>query len=82
MDLTKYDLEIDTINKTIMKKKPKTVLLQLPDGLKPHAVDILKKINHAEVSIWAGTCFGACDIPNIKNSLLIQFGHNSFKKKL
>ena len=68
-----YDLELNKL-KEIVKGKKK-VLIQLPDGLKPYAKDIVDSIE-SDVFIWAGSCFGACDIPNVKGfDLIIQFGH-------
>lgn len=81
----KYDLELDKVVREIKSKKCKLVLLQFPDGLKPYAtsvVDYLEEKTSAEFIIWMGTCFGACDIPNLsrelekKIDLVIQFGHN------
>lgn len=80
-----YDLEIDrVINniKKIKKKNPK-VLLQFPDGLKPYANSVVQELEkrcNAELFIWLGSCFGACDTPDIKGfDLLIQFGHSPWK---
>jgi len=80
-----YDLELDRIIKTVKKEKAKKVLLQFPDGLKPISitiVDYLKsKVKNTEFFIWLGSCFGACDIPNISEKdvdLIIQFGHTSW----
>ncbi len=81
----KYDLELDTVVKKIKNSKAKLVLLQFPDGLKPYAteiVDNLKSNCNVEFLIWFGSCFGACDTPNLgkdlnkKIDLVIQFGHN------
>lgn len=74
----KYDLELDKIIKTIQQQKPKTVLLQFPDGLKPYAtaiVDYLETKTNSEFRISLGSCFGACDIPKTDSDLIIQFGH-------
>lgn len=79
-----YDLELERVVKEIKKKKAKEVCIQLPDGLKPRATEIaeyLEKNTNAKITIWAGSCFGACDIPNIKADLLIQWGHSSSLKK-
>ena len=80
----RYDLEIDRIVAEIKKEKPKTVLLQFPEGLKQYAteiVDILESKTKAEFFIWMGTCFGACDIPKTDADLIIQFGHAPWGKK-
>ena len=76
-----YDLEVENIKQIVKEKKAKTVLLQFPDGLKPSATKIIDQMDKkVEFYIWAGTCFGACDIPNFKADLLIQFGHSKFKE--
>jgi len=75
----KYDLELEKVIRRIKKSRAKTVCIQLPDGLKPLAMqisDVLKKNTKADILIWAGSCFGACDIPNINVDLLIQWGHS------
>ena len=81
-----YKLELDKIKKEITSSKAKKVLIQLPDGLKPKAnliQDELEKTG-AEIYIWAGSCFGACDTPNeyakkMKFDLLIQWGHSKWR---
>ena len=80
-----YNLELEKTIKQINKSKAKSVCIQLPDGLKPKAKEIADKIEketNAKVIIWAGSCFGACDIPNLNNKidLLIHWGHSKFKK--
>jgi 2-(3-amino-3-carboxypropyl)histidine synthase len=81
-----YDLEkeFSRIKVEIGKVKPKTILLQFPDGLKPYATEIVDNVQKIAgektlVKIWLGDCFGACDIPNSKSDLLIQFGHAPWK---
>ena len=43
-----------------------------------------KKETNAEVLIWLGDCFGACDqpfgLPQLGIDLTVQFGHNVFIK--
>ena len=80
------DIEMDKVIKKIKSEKAKTVCIQLPDGLKPKAAEIQKEIEKetkAEVLIWAGSCFGACDIPSgldkLGVDLLIQWGHSEFR---
>lgn len=76
-----YELELEKVKGIILQKKAKTVLIQLPDGLKPEATIISEELEKtgAEIFIWAGTCFGACDLPNAKADLIVQFGHNEFR---
>ena len=81
-----YDLEIEKVVDKINKEKAKLVCIQLADGLKPKAKLIQNEVElktNAKVIIWAGSCFGACDIPleveKLGVDLLIQFGHSSWK---
>lgn len=80
----KYNLELNKAVKEIKKQRAKKVLIQLPDGLKPKALEItnhLQKHTKANIFIWFSTCYGACDYPNIKDiDLLIQWGHSKFMK--
>lgn len=86
----KYDLELEKIVRKIKKEKAKIVCIQLPEGLKPIAteiVDFIESKTNANCVIWMGSCFGACDIPQLqkikpKIDLLIHFGHSRFKRKL
>ncbi|MBW2984667.1 diphthamide synthesis protein [Candidatus Woesearchaeota archaeon] len=78
-----YNLELDKAVKEIKSSKAKTVCIQLPDGLKPKAneiADYLEKNTNAQILIYSGSCFGACDVPNVNVDLLIQWGHSEFKK--
>ena len=78
-----YNLELDKAVNEIKAAKAKTVCIQLPDGLKPKAneiADYLEKNTNAQILIYAGSCFGACDVPNVNVDLLIQWGHSEFKK--
>jgi len=82
-----YDLELDRIVSEIKGRKAKQILLQLPDGLKNKAnemVDYVEENTDSQVFIWFGDCFGECDIPlntNLLNiDLIIQLGHNRFNK--
>lgn len=77
-----YDLELIKVVKEIKKNRSKKVCIQLPDGLKDKALEIvnfIEKNTNAKCLIWLGTCYGACDIPNLKGiDLLVQFGHSNF----
>lgn len=78
-----YNLELDKVISTINREKPKTVCIQLPDGLKPKAAEIQHEVESktkAKVYIWLGSCYGSCDFPDLKGiDLLIQFGHSEWK---
>jgi len=78
-----YDFELGEAIAKIREEKARKVCIQMPDGLKPRAVEIAKQLEEqtdAEVMIWMDSCFGSCDIPlelkNLKIDLLIQFGHS------
>jgi len=83
-----YDLELNSVVSNIKKQKARRVLLQFPDGMKPYSTVIVseleKRCKNTEFLIWLGSCFGACDTPNIpeklKIDLLVQFGHSKFIK--
>lgn len=82
---SKYDLELDKVLKKIKSQKAKKVLVQLPDGLKPKAteiVDYLQENANAEIMIWFGSCYGACDVPpDVDCDLIVQFGHSAWNFK-
>lgn len=83
----RYELELDSVLESIIKKKAKSVLLQFPEGLKQYGLDIidyleeeLKQQNkEVEFRVWGGACFGACDVPETECDLIIQFGHAKWK---
>lgn len=53
-----------------------TVLLQVPDGLKRKTKKLMEYIP-AEVDLWGGSCYGACDLPLfIEHDALIHVGHS------
>ena len=77
-----YDLELNRVIKEIELRKPKTVLIQLPEGLKEKSkeiVDEISKKTNAKCFIWLGSCFGGCDIPKANYDLLIQWGHSEWR---
>ena len=81
-----YNLELDRVKGDILKEKAKLVCVQLPDGLKPKAkeiVDFLEKETGSDIFVWFSSCFGACDVPvhldKMGFGLLIQWGHSEWK---
>lgn len=80
-----YDLEIERIVSSVNEKRYKHVCLQLPDGLKPRAKEVSDAITSqtdAKVLIWAGSNFGACDLPievrRMGVDLFVHFGHSEW----
>jgi len=81
-----YDLELAKAVEEIKKLNAKRVCIQVPDGLKPKSRDIAKELKSqtgAEIIIWAGDAYGACDVAFevrlMKVDLLIQWGHTPWK---
>ena len=78
----RYELELDRIVGEIGKGDVKSVLLQLPDGLKPWGPVLTDYIEEkcpgVVVNIWLGDCFGACDLPDSGCDLVVQFGHSEW----
>lgn len=82
-----YELELEKVAEKIRKEKAKIVCVQLPDGLRTGAkeiVDKLEKETGTEIVIWQGSCFGACDMPfgleKLGVDLLVQWGHSEWKR--
>jgi len=82
-----YETDFPAIEQKIMNSRAKTVILQFPDGLKPYATAVAEyfkeKFPKTLFTIWLGSCFGACDIPQVegKADLVIQFGHSAWKNQ-
>jgi len=73
-----YDVELGRVVDEIKDSGAGSVLVQLPDGLKPFGVaicDYLSERCGVDVRIWLGSCFGACDLPDSDADLVVQFGH-------
>lgn len=71
-----FFFDLDFVNRKINKDGIQKVLLQVPDGLR-RKVDLFVEALDAEVNIWGGTCYGACDLPlDIgEGELLVHVGH-------
>ena len=84
-----FNLELPRIIEEVKKANKKRVLIQLPDGLKPRAAEIVKAIEKntdAKAFIWFSSCFGACDLPlgleTLGIDLLVAIGHNKYHKSM
>ncbi len=72
------DWEIQRILDEVERRKAKTVVVQLPEGLKKQAVKVateLEQKGDVQVVISADPCYGACDLISFRGDLLVHFGH-------
>ena len=76
-----FSLDEKKIIEFVKENGSKRILLQLPDGLKNKTAEIVKNIERqtgAEVLIWFGSNFGACDLPisvkTLNVDLVVGFG--------
>lgn len=77
-----FDLEENRLKEEIEKRKPKIVLLQLPEGLKPAAPSLASIVEEAGALpiVSSDPCYGACDLPISEAKLLgadliVHYGH-------
>lgn len=81
-----YDLELDEVISKIKEIEAKRVLLQLPDGMRPFAVQLVNAINiatGAQVFLSGDSCYGACDISIdqarcLGVDLIVHYGHTQY----
>jgi 2-(3-amino-3-carboxypropyl)histidine synthase len=79
-----YNLELPRVVEEVKRRGSRRVLLQLPDGMRPFAFQLVKAIREgagAEVLLSGDSCYGACDIANRQASelgadLLVHYGHS------
>ena len=77
-----FDFELNLLKEELIKRKPKIVLLQLPEGLKskaPNLAAIISEFGSVPI-ISADPCYGACDLATIEAKilgadLLVHYGH-------
>jgi len=83
-----YDLELDRVISEIRERKAGKVLLQLPDGMRPFAsqiVDAIENASDAKVFLSGDSCYGACDIAltqakQLGVDLIVHYGHTPMVK--
>ena len=81
-----YSLNYEKILAAIKEQAAKRILIQLPDGLKNKTLEIQEKItkefSDIEILFWAGSNFGACDLPTgidkLNVDILLHFGHTEW----
>lgn len=79
-----YDLELERVVFEIKSRDAERVLLQLSDGMRPFAlqlVDAIEKATDAIVFLSGDSCYGACDIAvkqgeQLGADLIVHYGHN------
>jgi 2-(3-amino-3-carboxypropyl)histidine synthase len=79
-----HDLDQERVAREIKERNASTVLLQLPDGLRPTAftlAQILTEQTDAEIIISGDSCYGACDLAltqaqTIEADLIVHYGHS------
>jgi 2-(3-amino-3-carboxypropyl)histidine synthase len=83
MEISGYNIDIESVVNLITQKNYKTIAVQVPEGLKRSIfplVDFIKKETGATVLVSANPCFGACDVVNyeLKNmdvDGVVHIGH-------
>lgn len=80
--MKQFDFEEERIKQEIKKLDAKRVLIQLPEGLKPHALYLADVVAQAGALpiISADPCYGACDLAtaeaeSLDIDLIIHCGH-------
>ena len=79
-----YELEINRVADEIVKRGAKRVLLQLPDGLRPEALKLVKALKEkveADLLLLGDSCYGACDVAlrqaqAVGADLIVHYGHS------
>jgi len=81
------NFEKEKLEKELKKIKPKKVLIQLPEGIKQNAFDILSIFKKLKIeTIFSGeTCWGGCSLAieeakSVGADLIVHFGHAKFMK--
>jgi len=77
-----FDFEVNKLKQEITRLSAKRVILQMPQGLKPHAAQFAQLVQscNALPIVLVDPCYGACDIAQteaegLDADLIIHFGH-------
>ena len=84
MDLDRHDFQLDDLVARIKANDSRLVALQVPEGLKMQALDMMDSIeedSEAKVILAADPCYGACDLVHDKMrmmgvELVAHLGHS------
>ena len=85
MNFCDYEIDVEGAIKSIQKNNWKTILLQLPEGLKTHAETLVEyiaeKIPEVTCLVASDPCYGACDLPcsshlqSLGVDVVVHIGH-------
>ena len=73
MDLDRHDFQLDELVERIKAHDNRLVALQIPEGLKMQALEMMDKIEDetsAKVILAADPCYGACDLVHDKMKMM------------
>ena len=73
MDLERHDFQIEELVELIKSNSNRLVALQLPEGLKLQALELMDEIESesgAKVILAADPCYGACDLVHHKMKMM------------
>ena len=73
MDLDRHDFELDELIERIKGHDHRLVALQIPEGLKMQALEMMDEIEDetsAKVILAADPCYGACDLVHDKMKMM------------
>ena len=76
MDMDKHDFELDELIERIKSNDNRLVALQVPEGLKMQALDMMDSIEEetsAKIILAADPCYGACDLVHDKMHMQHSF---------
>ena len=87
MDLDRHDFQLEELIERIQKNDNRLVALQVPEGLKMQALEMMDEIESesgAKVVLAADPCYGACDLVHDKMKmmgveLVAHMGHSQMK---
>jgi hypothetical protein len=85
MDMERHDFELDDLVERIKENDHRLVALQVPEGLKMQALEMMDSIeedSEAKVVLAADPCYGACDLVHDKMrmmgvELVAHMGHSA-----
>ena len=73
MDLDRHDFQLEELIERIQKNDNRLVALQVPEGLKMQALEMMDEIESgsgAKVVLAADPCYGACDLVHDKMKMM------------